>query len=194
MHTAPTAPAKLDIQTISFIGKPGVTVGVSDDELVATEADGYGFMPNYMSKTVEGYLMNTDGDSFDKTPDGGLASVPFRPYFTKIQTSGTKRFNIRSIVFDSSDTTFAFEDNDEDGEMKDEVGEGTLLFTVRTRMITVESSLRHEADVRIVNASGVPVDAFNIQPGATVSTDMLTSGVYIIRAAGGKYQKKLIVR
>ena len=194
VHTAPTAPAKLDIQTISFIGKPGVTVGVSDEELLATEADGYGFVPNYMSKTVEGYLMNTDGDSFDKTPDGGLASVPFRPYFTKLQTSGTKRFNIRSIVFDSSDTTFAFEDNDEDGEMKDEVGEGTLLFTVRNRMITVESSLRHEADVRIVNTSGVPVDAFNIQPGATVSTDMLTSGVYIIRAAGGKYQKKLIVR
>jgi hypothetical protein len=61
-------------------------------------------------------------------------------------------------------------------------------------MITVESSLRHEADVRIVNASGVPVDVFNIQPGATVSTDMLTSGVYIIRADNGKYQKKLLVR
>ena len=193
-NTAETAPAQLAKQAISFVSDAGITIGVSDEELAPVSQDNYSFIPNYMSQKVVGYLMNSEGSSFDKTPDGGLATVPFRPYFTYTSSGpGAKRLMTRSIIFDSSDSTFAF-DNDEDDQMKDEVGEGTLLFTVRNRMITVESSLRHEADVRIVNASGVPVDVFNIQPGATVSTDMLTSGVYIIRADNGKYQKKLLVK
>ncbi len=192
-NTATPAPAQLAKQAISFVSVPNITIAVSDDELDAVSANNYNFIPNYMSKKVEGFLMNSEGGSFDVTPDGGAMTVPFRPYFTYTPGGTAKKLMTRSIVFDSSDSTFAF-DNDEDDQMKDEVGEGTLLFTVRNRMITVESSLRHEADVRIVNASGVPVDVFNIQPGATVSTDMLTSGVYIIRADNGKYQKKLLVR
>jgi len=192
-NTATPAPEQLAKQAISFVSVPNITIDVSDDELDAVSANNYNFIPNYMSKKVEGFLMNSEGGSFDVTPDGGAMTVPFRPYFTYTPGGTAKKLMTRSIVFDSSDSTFAF-DNDEDDQMKDEVGEGTLLFTVRNRMITVESSLRHEADVRIVNASGVPVDVFNIQPGATVSTDMLTSGVYIIRADNGKYQKKLLVR
>ncbi len=192
-HTMTTAPAKLGIQTVSFVSESGITVGVSDDELTAATADGYSFMPNYMKKTIDGYLMNQEGNSFDATPDGGLQTVPFRPYFVSA-AAGVKKLAARSIRFDSSGSDSFSSKDKYDSKPEDEVGEGTLLFTVRNRMITVESSLRHEADVRIVNASGVPVDAFSIQPGATVSTDMLTSGVYIIRAAGGKYQKKLIVR
>ena len=194
-NTATPAPAQLAKQAISFVSEPGITIAVSDNELElnAVSENNYNFMPNYMSKKVVGYLMNSEGGSFDVTPEGGAVTVPFRPYFTQTSGGSAKKLMTRSIIFDSSDSTFAF-DNDEDDQMKDEVGEGTLLFTVRNRMITVESSLRHEADVRIVNASGVTVDVFNIQPGATVSTDMLTSGVYIIRADNGKYQKKLLVK
>ena len=34
----------------------------------------------------------------------------------------------------------------------------------------------------------------NIKPGETVDTDIPVSGVYIVRAAGGRYQKKLAVK
>ena len=88
-NTASPAPEQLAKQTISFVSVPGITIGVSDNELSAVTIEGcdYSFMPNYMSKKVEGFLMNAEGSSFDKTPDGGLTTIPFRPYF--VQTSSS---------------------------------------------------------------------------------------------------------
>ncbi len=192
-NTAPTAPAKIDKQTISFVSNPGVSIAVSDVELVSTDADGYGFMPNYMSKKVVGYLMNNDGNSFDFTSADGAATTPFRPYFITA-AQGAKKHPARSIIFDSSDTTFAHDSYEAEDPMEEEVGEGTLTFRPGRRTVTVESTLRHAADVRIVNMGGLTVATFNIQPGATVTTDTGASGVYIVTADGGKYQKKLSVR
>ncbi len=70
-NTAPTAPAKLDKQVISLVSEPEITIEVSDDELEEVTKNGYSFMPNYMSKKVDGYLMNAEGSSFDVTPEGG---------------------------------------------------------------------------------------------------------------------------
>ena len=191
-HTATPAPAQLDKQYISFVSEPGITIGVSDDELTATSADGYGFMPNYMSKKIEGFLMNNDGDSFDKTPEGGSATVPFRPYFVTAPSGARKM--ARSILFDSNDTTFAHDSYDTEEPMEEKVGDGTLVFRAGRRTITVVSTLRRETEVRIVNMAGLTVAAFTIQPGATVTTNTGTSGVFIITANGGKYQKKLAIR
>ena len=197
-NTAATAPAKLDKQTISFVSELGITIGVSDSELNAVSEDGYSFLPNYMSKKVDGYLMNADGNSFDKTPEGGLATVPFRPYFVKANTNGARagtradvQKSVKHIIFDGDDSSFTISDDD---PSKEEIGTETMIFTTRRHEILVTSYLRKEADVSIYNISGITVTNFTIQPGETVNTYIPVSGVYIVHAAGGRYQKKLAVK
>ena len=191
-NTAATAPAQLAKQAISFVSNPGITIGVSDDELATKSVteDGYKFVPNYMSKKEEGFLMNATGSSFDKTPAGGLATVPFRPYFVAApaQNVAPRRAAAESIVFDSSDSSFAIGD-----DPSDELA-GELTFSTKPRKLVTTSSLHQPADVRVYNVSGVAISAFTIQPGETVETDITVAGVYIIRAANGRYLKKLALK
>lgn len=149
-------------------------------------------MPNYMSKKVEGYLMNAEGGSFDVTPEGGAMTIPFRPYFIAASTNSAKgRKAIEHIVFDQEDSAFTFEDNN--NPRKEEVG-GELTFYVKKQLIGVTSSLQKATDVAIFNTSGLTIASFTIQPNETIETPLPTSGVYIIRAAGGKYNKKISVK
>ena len=189
-NTAATAPAQLAKQVVSFASEPAITIGVSDDELTATVQDGYLFMPNYMSKNIEGYLMNNVGNSFTVTPDGGAAAVPFRPYFVAAPSNARQR--ARSIIFDSDDSSFAF--GDERDPSGDNPGEGGLVFTVGKHLLSVSSTLRRAADVRIVNTGGVTVASFTIQPGETIDTNITVAGVYVVRADGGRIQKKFAIR
>jgi len=193
-NTAATVPAQLDKQTISFVSEPRITIGVSDDELSAVTEDGYSFLPNYMSKKVDGYLMNVEGSRFDVTPEGGLATVPFRPYFVKANTSGARGAGqkaVKHIIFDGDDSSFVI---DEDDPSEEEIATENMIFTTRRHEIIVTSNLRVEADVRIYNISGITVASFTILPGETISTYIPVSGVYIVRAAEGRYQKKLAVK
>ena len=128
-NTATTATAQLGKQTISFVSDAGITIGVSDDELEEVTKNGYSFMPNYMSKKVEGYLMNTVGDCFDKTPEGGSATVPFRPYFVANQAQGA-RGATRSIYFNMDNSGFDYDD-DKQKSIEDELTEGPLRFIHR---------------------------------------------------------------
>jgi hypothetical protein len=185
-NTASTAPAQLGKQTISFVSVPGITIDISDDETSTSAIDGYRFVPNYMSKNVTGYLMNQDGNSFDATPDGGSAATPFRPYFVS-----TSQGFARSIIFESNISSFAFSDKDPSG---DNFGDGDLVFTIHHHTISVTSSLKDEADVHIYNVSGLAVTNFTIQPGETIETNITTGGVYIIRAANGRIQKKIAIK
>jgi hypothetical protein len=190
-NTASTAPEQINKQTISFVSVPDITIEVSDDKLSATAFDGYSFMPNYMSKVVNGYLMNSDGNSFDATPTGGDKAIPFRPYFIAGSSSSpapAKRA-AKSIIFDSSDSSFAIGDED----ASDKLG-GELTFSMKPRKLVVTSSLRQPADVRIYSVSGQSIAAFTIQTGETIETDIPVSGVYIIRAANGRYTKKFAVK
>ena len=195
-NTATPAPEQLSKQAISFVSNPGITIGVSDDELSATAQDGYLFMPNYMSKEVKGYFMNTEGNSFDKAmsttepaTEVAVETVPFRPYFVASASSGApRRAAVKSIVFDSSDSSFAIGD-----DPSDELA-GELTFSTKPRKLVTTSSLRKPADVRVYNVSGVAISTFTIQPGETIETDINTSGVYIVRAANGRYTKKLTLK
>ena len=192
-NTASPAPAKLGKQTISFVSIPGITIAVSDDEqaTAAIDDDGYMFVPNYMSTVVTGtsYQMVAAGNQFDKQLNA--TPVPFRPYFVPGSSSAPATRAAKYIAFDSSDSSFAIGDDD---PSKGEVGQGSLAFSVGRRKIVVTSSLRDEADVRIVNVNGQTIDAYTIQPGETVETNVNSSGVYIIRAAGGHYTKKVSVK
>ena len=190
-NTATTAPAQLDKQTISFVSVPEITIGVSDDELVGEVHDGYKFVPNYMSRMVTGYLMNQDGNSFDQTPDGGSAATPFRSYFV---TEASGLTHPRYITFDGIDSPFTFGDDDDDDPSGDNFGDGDLAFTIHHRTISVISSLRDEADVHIYNVSGLAIANYTIQPGETINTNIPVAGVYIIRAANGRIQKKIAIK
>ena len=189
-NTATTAPAQLSKQSISFVSVPNITIGVSDDELATKSVteDGYKFVPNYMSKKEEGFLMNATGSSFDVTPAGGSATVPFRPYFVYTGSNAPSYDVTRSIHFDSSESSFTI-----DEDPSDELA-GELRFSVKPRRLDTSSTLRKPADVQIYSTSGVVISSFTIQPGETVETDINTSGVYIVRAANGRYTKKLTLK
>ena len=196
-NTAGTPPSKLNKQIVTFAsypsnedGFPVLTISISDDE-GGTTKDGYTFMPNYGSKAVTGYLMNAAGNDFTATTTA-TAAVPFRPYFVASGGSNPApvRRGIQHIVFDDEDSSFAIGDEDpSEGDVS-----GGLLFAARRHTISVTSSLRYETDVLIVNVGGLTITSFNIKPGETVDTDIPVSGVYIVRAAGGRYQKKLAVK
>jgi hypothetical protein len=200
-NTATTAPAQLDKQVISFVSKPEITIGISDDELngVAPNSSDYTFMPNYMDYTLKAYHMNTDGNRFEKGMDTStetptevaVKTVPFRPYFIKTPSTpgnAPRRATVKSIVFDSSDSSFAIGD-----DPSDELA-GDLTFSTKPRKLVTTSSLHQPADVRVYSTSGQTIAAFTIQPGETIETDIAVSGVYIIRAANGRYMKKLSLK
>ena len=192
--TAYPGPAQLETpQTITFASQTGATISVSDDELKngKVTASGYTFMPNYMGKKIEGYLLNAEGNVFDKT-DAPTEAVPFRPYF--VAGSGTANAPARKaaqhIIFTSSDTSFAFKDED---PTQEEVG-GELTFYAKKRLLGVKSTLHSATDVLIANTSGLTIASFTIQPNETIETHLPAGGIYIIRAAGGKYNEKISVK
>jgi hypothetical protein len=188
-NTATAAPAQLGKQTISFVSNPGISIKVSDDEISATAIDGYKFMPNYMSKSVVGYLMNQDGNSFDKTPAGGSAATPFRPYFEGASNSSTR--TVEQIVFGLLDTPIGVEEH---GDPTQGDATGTLLIYAKKSKIVVKSSLSYTTDVRVVTPAGITVAAFDVEPGQTVEVKADFSGMYIVHTLDGKYTKKLAVK
>ena len=195
-NTYPTAPLKLDRQTITFASNPGITIKVSDDEPEGISSDGYIFKKNYLSKDVTGWLMNSTGNAFERKMSEGtpkepvaVAAVPFRPYFEKEPASGSRQA-ARAILFDREDSSFAIGDDRDPSE-----GEvGTLTFFTKRHVIGVTSTLREAADVQIYNMSGQSVTSFTILPGETVERDIPIAAVYIVRAAHGRYTKKIAVK
>lgn len=196
-NTYPTAPLKLDRQTITFASNPGIIINVSDNEPEGISSDGYIFKKNYLSKDVTGWLMNSTGNAFERKMSEGtpkepvaVAAVPFRPYFEKEPASGSRQA-ARAILFDSDDSSFAIGDDRDPSE--EEIGGGLQFFTKR-HQIGVTSSLREAADVRIYSTTGNTIAAFTVQPGETIERDIPIAGVYIIRADKGRITKKVAVK
>lgn len=185
-NTANPVPDPVVKQTISFVSGAGIEIGVSDDELTATSINGYTFMPNYMSKKVDGYLMNADGNGFNITTEP-TAAVPFRPYF--VAASGTR--TVEQIIFGQSDTPIGVEEH---GDPTQDDATGTLLIYAKKSKIVVKSSLSYATDVRVVSAAGITVAAFAVEPGQTVEVRADFSGMYIVHTLDGLYTKKVTVR
>ncbi len=189
-NTAETTPAKLDRQTITFASDEAASIRVSDGEKDGVTKDGYIFKPNYLGKEMTGYMMNTVGNCFEIT-DEAVATIPFRPYFVASSSLAPSTRAIKYIAFDNSDSSFAIGNDD---PSQGEIGQGSMTFSVGRHKIVVTSSMRDEADVLIVNTAGQTIASYTIQPGETIETPVHNSGVYIIRAAGGHYTKKVSVK
>ena len=189
-HTAATTPAQLEAQTITFASDATKTTTISvSDNVTGVSKGGYVFKPNYMTKAETGYLMNGSGNAFKLTATA-TALVPFRPYFVAAASGAPKRAAAQTIVFDTADSSFAIGDEDpSEGKTA-----GELTFSVKPRKLVTTSSLHEAADVHIYSVSGQAVASFTIQPGETIETDIPVAGVYILRAANGRYVKKIAVK
>ena len=189
-NTAATTPAQLAKQVITFASETGESISESNTQTGVDKNSGYTFKPNYLSKVVDGtsYQMATAGNQFDKQTDA--TPVPFRPYFIKTPTSSPapRRAEAQYIVFDSSESSFAIGD-----DPSDELA-GELTFSTKPRKLVVTSSMRQPADVRIYSVSGQSIAAFTIQTGETIETDIPVAGVYVVRAANGRYTKKFALK
>ena len=190
-------------QIITFASEEGTQIGVSD-KVTGTAFEGYTFKPSYLNMALEAgtnsYVLSEHGDSYDKVPaasDDDETPVPptlveaFRPYFVDTPSgNGAKRRLAERIIFDMSDGSSTFDDND---PRQDEAG-GELIFYTKTHLVGVKSTLNKAIDVLIVNTSGQTIGSFTIHGGETVETPVPSTGVYIIRAAGGKYNRKVTIK
>ena len=189
-NTATTTPVQLAKQVITFASETGESIAKSDTQ-TGVDKNGYTFKPNYLSKVVTGtsYQMAATGNQFDQQTDA--TPVPFRPYFIQTPTSSPalRRAGAQYIVFDSSDSSFAFDDD----PAEDKLGEGVDIRPGK-RSVVVTSNLRKTADVRIFNVGGLCIANFNIEPGQTIETPVYRDGVYVVHVAGGRYRTKLAVK
>ena len=190
---------KLAKQTITFASPTGITIDVSDRE-TGVSIDGskkkYNFVTNYLNRTfsesTNTYTLDSDGDSYDVVPAAGSTVEAFRPYFTSavIKTGGARPIT-RSIIFSNEDSQL--KGVEEKGDPNDE-DLGTLKIYAKKHMIVVESALKRDIDIRIVNPAGITISAFTLEPGETIETRITNAGVYIVQSADGRYTKKLVVK
>ena len=216
--TAEDNPDKVAEQTISFVSATGYQVGVSDTELAAMTThvtqNGYTFKPNYLNEkltnqgklddgTANGitvYTLNAEGSSYDLPSSTNTTTpVAFRPYFTSAaaarQSSGNgdgSRPVTRSILFTQSDDSQLSQWAQESHDDMD--GPGTLSISAGRHKILVTSALKAKATVVILNAAGIALHTFDIEPGETVETRIINSGVYIVRTEDGHHLKKVAVK
>ena len=192
--TAATAPVKLSQQVITFASSPALTIGISDDETTGVTFNGYTFRPSYLNEElaagINAYTMKTDGSEYVKVPaTGDAVSVEaFRPYFVKA-TSGARDADY--IVFNNAISSFG---NAEADPSKEDVPDGSITFLAQRGKVVTHSSLRTDADVNIFTTSGLLVTSFTIKPDETIETPINLTGIYIARAAGGRYTQKLSVK
>ncbi len=192
--TAESHPEPLAKQVITFASATGATIGVSDDEMNATPIEGLTFKPSYLNQTLEAgrdaFTLNDKGNAYKRIPATGAATelAAFRPYFTGSPSSARTR-GIQQIEFGQGDSSFGIEDRQD--PRSDEAG--TLTIRAAKGRIIVSSSLGYATDVRIVTPAGMSLSTFTVEPGQTIETPVLFSGIYIVRSEDGIYTKKLSV-
>ena len=191
-NTAPTAPAQLGSQIVTFASKTGASVGVSDNETAGVTYGGYIFRPSYLNESFEAgaaYVLNGAGSSYEVTAGGTTTTAAFRPYFRPVSPSPARRM-AQSIVFSNESSEMHGHDIGRDADN----AAGGLSIVGKRNKIVVTSALAAETQVRIVTISGAPLTTFSIKPGETIETDVHADGIYIVQAADGRYTKKLAIK
>ena len=198
-------PNKIGLQTITFASKPGDMIRVSDTEKADVTYNGYTFRPSYLNEQFKAgtdyYTLysNYDGNSsaYKKVPETGDPTplAAFRPFFFKeggvAGARGAKGAHTAAkyIIFDDNDSEIKKEEPIQEEEKLE-----NLIVNGGRKVIVVKSNLREEKEINIVNVAGVTLATFTIQPGETVNTNIVITGVYIVRTTDGRYTKKVLVR
>ena len=191
---------QLGQQTITFASDEGATIGVSDDETVLNSSlvqdNGYTFRATYLNSPsvaagTNVFKLSDTGGSFDLVDGGSTADFKaFRPYFTAPVPSGSRRVVKQiSIGSDTQAEPFGIHETDPEEDLN-----GSLIISAKRHRIIVTSALRSPVSVNIVDLKGISVSTFTIEPGETIETRVPVGGVYVVRADGGRYQKKQVVR
>ena len=173
--------------------EPEFTVTAAGVDLTA--GTDYTFKPTYMNnpKIEEGkdvFLLNGDGDSFNKTASDAVSITAFRPYFMASATAGSRSRKVQQIVFGQSDSHFGIDERDP----REKDNEGTLSIYTKNHKVVVASTLKQTVDVNIITPAGVTLNTVTVEPGQTVETRMTNRGVYLVQSADGRHKKKLAVR
>ena len=203
---------KLGKQLITFASNPGISIGVSDDEMDGVTKEGYTFKPSYMSQTlkairvdangkrVEGdttpksFVINSDGSAYNavtwnKDTDAKEVTVlPFRPYFIDEAAISSAR-QTRSILFSQLSSEDMWLQHPQSPQEP-----GSLSAHAGRRLIAVSSTMNTTVNVHILNTAGQALATFDIEPGETVETRINISGVYVVQSADGSFTKKLAVK
>ena len=196
-----THPAKLLAQTISFVSETGVWVEVSDGQMTGSiDNNSYNFKPNYLNKpdavdNYTAYLLNADGNSYQvvTTTDNTLAVLPFRPYFIKQKPQQNQGNSPAPQYIAFSNEISQLHGKEVVPDIDENLTENVKIYPKRSKIV-VESELREEATVQIYSSGGALVDTYNIKPGEIIETPIYNAGVYIVRAADGRYTKKVAVK
>jgi hypothetical protein len=119
--------------------------------------------------------------------------VPFRPFFTVAATGGgnVKGYNVvDAITFTRADSNLG---GDEEQTKPSDRLDGMLKVTGKQGRVIVTSYMYETTPVTIVNAAGIVICSFDIEPGETIETPVAL-GVYIIRARNARLTKKVAVK
>jgi len=160
-------------QTVTFKGKAGSGIGVTDTELAtaAVSQDGYQLVPTFkdimfMATDAGYYAMNPAGSKFDQVQDS-VQVLPFRAYF--MAGGKAAKAQTRSILFTMGD---------EDDAPEIEFPYGLTIYA-KDGCIIIESGLEAHTDVRIVNAAGQTVTTVTVAPGQRRVVPVAASGLYL---------------
>jgi len=164
---------KLDSQVITMVSMPEMKIAVTDDEKRLNSQNGYNFIGTYQEETINGYLMNDEGDAFAAVTSG--TSVPFRGYLVK--TSGTQAPPKRIFISGAA----------EENEPIEEITERGLTIYGKNQAIYIESTLEYEAKVIIYSMSGQVVRHVTVQPMSKEIVPVSSRGIYLVN------QKKIAV-
>ena len=116
--------------------------------------------------------------------------MPFRPYFRPAAQQNPAPKRASSIVFSNETTQLQGNDN----ELNPDDKAYDLIITAKRKKIIVESHLREATEVRIVNATGVTINTFTIEPGETIETRVQNASVYIVLTTDGRFLKKVALK
>jgi hypothetical protein len=194
-------PDKLGEQTISFVSNAGYQVLASDEDILdannnsGVTHNGYTFYPSYLnvelSPGTDAYSMNADGNKYVKVPATGTTTTPvvaFRPYFKKAESKAPAA---DFIIF--SEEATSLQDKGVVPDLDENIAQNIMAYPKRNKIV-VESALRDETVVQIYSAGGALIDTYTLKPGETNETTIYSAGAYIVRAANGRFTKKLSVK
>ncbi|MBR4594045.1 MAG: hypothetical protein IKO33_05630 [Bacteroidaceae bacterium] len=178
-NTAPTTPAQLEAQVITFASETGISIDVTDNEYARAIADatnsGYAFVPTYQT-TVEShaYMMNVEGTKFQQT--ASATTVPFRPYFKA--ASGNSGGAQRRAGTRASELIIGY--NGDSDQLEETMVSHSLRIYTENMSICIESTLEYPADVTIYTVAGKLLKQFTIQPATKVTVPVNNRGVYVV--------------